>query len=110
MSTLIVLLPLLPLESLGAATPYDYVLSDDDRTPTQHDRAAASLLPSGSGVTEVVAVVPAQALSWHRVELPKGSLGRASLGGKGSGRSAGSGTPRLRAMLDGLLEDRLLEE
>ncbi|MDB5892775.1 MAG: hypothetical protein JWQ88_306 [Rhodoferax sp.] len=110
MSTLIVLLPLLPLESLGAATLYDYVLSDDDRTPTQHDRAAASLLPAGArGVTEVVAVVPARALSWHRVELPKGSFGRATLG-KGGGRGTGGGTPRLRALFDGLLEDRLLEE
>jgi general secretion pathway protein L len=111
MSTLIVLLPLLPLESLGAATPYDYVLSDDDRTPTQHDRAAASLLPGGArGATELVAVVPAQALSWHRLTLPKGSLGRATLGGRRGGNAGGNGTPRLRAVLDGLLEERLLEE
>jgi len=107
MSTLIVLLPPLPLESFSAATPFDYVLSEDDRTPTQHDRAAASLLPaSAKGGTEVVAVVPAQALSWHRLELPRGSLGRGTLAGK----STGGGTPRLRALLEGLLEERLLEE
>ncbi|MDB5851589.1 MAG: hypothetical protein JWP29_5341 [Rhodoferax sp.] len=110
MSTLIVLLPLPPLETFSAATPFDYVLSDDDRSLTQHDRAAASLLPAGSkGSTEVVAVVPAQALSWHRLELPRGSLGRNATAGKAS-RGASGGTPRLRAVLEGLLEDRLLEE
>ncbi len=44
--------------------------------------------------TDTVAVVPARALSWHQVELPKGTL-----------RS-----PRLRAVLEGLLEDLLLDE
>ncbi len=110
MSTLIVLLPLLPLESFSAATAFDYVLSEDDRTPSLHDRAAAALLPAGAkGATEVVAVVPAQALSWHRLELPRGSLGRGSQVGKSAGKASG-GTPRLRAVLEGLLEDRLLEE
>jgi general secretion pathway protein L len=44
--------------------------------------------------TDTVAVVPAHALSWHRVQLPTGSLR----------------TPRLRAVLEGLLEDMLLDE
>jgi general secretion pathway protein L len=44
--------------------------------------------------TDTVAVVPACALSWHQVQLPKGSL-----------RS-----PRLRTVLEGLLEDLLLDE
>ena len=115
MSTLIVLLPLLPPESFSAATPFDYVLTDDDRSAAQQDRAAASILPaSAKGGTEVVAVVPAQALSWHRLELPRGSLGRgataATVGAKRSGKGAAGGTPRLRAVLEGLLEDRLLEE
>lgn len=115
MSTLIVLLPPLPLESFSAATPFDYVLSEDDRSPTRHDRAAASLLPAGAkGGTEVVAVVPAQALSWHRLELPRGSLGRGAMARtaavKASSKTSSGGTPRLRAVLEGLLEDRLLEE
>src|SRR5207237_8097175 len=47
---------------------------------------------AGSGMG---AVVPATMLSWHRVELPKGVTAR---------------TPRLRAVLEGLLEDRLLDD
>lgn len=99
MSTLIVLLP---LESTGSAGPLDYVLTPDGHSVGSHDRAPAALLPVATA-TELVAVVPAQALSWHRIELPKGSLQRSSLG-----RAAD--TPRLRALLEGLLEERLLEE
>lgn len=93
MSTLIVVLP---LDTPGAATPLEYVLSADGRTVTSHAQAVAALLPAAR---ETVAVVPAQLLSWHRVELPKGSLSRGA-----------AGTPRLRALLEGLLEDRLLDE
>ncbi|HVR48750.1 MAG TPA: type II secretion system protein GspL, partial [Pseudorhodoferax sp.] len=93
MSTLIVVLP---LDTPGAATPLEYVLSADGRTVTSHAQAVAALLPAAR---ETVAVVPAQLLSWHRVELPKGSLARGA-----------AGTPRLRALLEGLLEDRLLDE
>lgn len=42
-----------------------------------------------------VVVVPAQALSWHQVQLPTGGLRPAA---------------RLRAMLEGLLEDQLLDD
>ena len=52
--------------------------------------------------TETVALVPAHALSWHQVQLPPGTLG----GGMFKERSA----PRLRAVLEGLLEDRLLDD
>ena len=46
-----------------------------------------------------MAVVPARALSWQRVQLPPGlALG------------AGQQTPRLRSVLEGLLEDRLLDD
>ncbi|WP_367847391.1 type II secretion system protein GspL [Rhodoferax sp. WC2427] len=95
MSTLIVLLPLEPATGM-----FDYVLTADGRSAGSHDRAAAALLPRS---TELVAVVPAQALSWHQVSLPKGSLKQGTLGGA-------IDSPRLRAVLDGLLEDRLLEE
>lgn len=93
MSTLIVVLP---LDTPGAATPLEYVLSADGRTVAAHAQAVAALLPAAR---ETVALVPAQALSWHRVELPKGALARGA-----------TGTPRLRALLEGLLEDRLLDD
>lgn len=92
MRTLIITLPL-PGE---AANEYAYVLSPDGLEVGSAASASAALLPLPGGAgAEVVAVVPARALSWHQVELPKGT-------------SAGS--PRLRAVLDGLLEDRLLDE
>jgi len=47
-------------------------------------------------------VVPAQHLSWHRLELPRGTLDRKLF--------ADSDAVRLRAVLDGLLEDRLLDD
>jgi general secretion pathway protein L len=101
MSTLIVTLP---LELSGAATPYDHVLTPDGRTMGPHARAPANLLPAPAGATgEVVAVVPVQALSWHRVELPKGTLQKSMFSGAGS-------SPRLQSVLEGLLEDRLLDE
>lgn len=50
--------------------------------------------------SETVAVLGAQWLSWHRVTLPRGTLGRA-------GARKGS---RLRAVLEGLLEEQLLED
>ncbi|KQP48595.1 type II secretion system protein GspL [Pseudorhodoferax sp. Leaf274] len=93
MSTLIVVLP---LDTPGAATPLEYVLSADGRSVSGHAHAIAALLPAAR---ETVALVPAQALSWHRVELPKGALARGA-----------TGTPRLRALLEGLLEDRLLDD
>lgn len=102
MSTLIVLLPLEPASAAGSASALDYVLTPDGHSVGSHDRAPAALLPAATAAG-LVAVVPAQALSWHRIELPKGSLQRSALG-----RAAD--TPRLRALLEGLLEERLLEE
>jgi general secretion pathway protein L len=79
-----------------AQTEFPYALSSDRRSVASHGSAPAALLPQPTGAgAEVVAIVPAAALSWHQVELPKGT-------------SAGS--PRLRAVLEGLLEDRLLDE
>lgn len=60
-----------------------------------------SLTPLALGA-ETVALVPAQALSWHQVQLPAGTLARGML----AERSA----PRLRAVLEGLLEDHLLDD
>jgi general secretion pathway protein L len=97
MSTLILHLP---LGRPGNAAEYSYTLTADGHSATSHATAPAALLPEPTRPGgEVVAVVPARALSWQRVQLPPGlPLG------------AGQQTPRLRAVLDGLLEDRLLDD
>jgi general secretion pathway protein L len=93
MSALIVLIPPHPVST---ATEFAYAVTNDSATVARHGAAQASVLPVPSGAgAEVVAVVPVTMLSWHRVELPKGVTAR---------------SPRLRAVLDGLLEDRLLDE
>jgi len=98
MSLLIITLPLEPSDE---AALFDYVQSDDGRTVTSQASVPLALLPAASRQTEVLAVVPLQALSWHRVTLPPGSLPR-TLSDRGS--------KRLRTILDGLLEDHLLDE
>ena len=93
MSVLVVLLPENPT---SVASEFGYALTLDGQSVQGHGSAAASLLPAPAGAgAEVVAVVPVERLSWHRVDLPKGSS---------------TGSPRLRAVLEGLLEDRLLDE
>ncbi|TFZ06576.1 general secretion pathway protein GspL [Ramlibacter henchirensis] len=93
MSSLYVLLPATPVT---AQTELEYVVSSNGRAVSHHAAAPVALLPPVSGAgSEVVLVAPAAALSWHRVELPKG---------------LGPRSPRLRAVLEGLLEDRLLDE
>jgi general secretion pathway protein L len=49
-----------------------------------------------------VAVIPSRALSWHQIQLPAGTLS--------SGWMQERSSPRLRAILEGLLEDQLLED
>lgn len=98
MPTLIVTLP----DGLPTATSIcSTVLTDDARTVTEHATTALSLLPDPAG-GEIVAVVPVSQLSWHRLDLPKGTLDRGLF-------QDGSPT-RLRAVLEGLIEDRLLDE
>jgi general secretion pathway protein L len=93
MSSLIVSLPLEPATS---ATEWAYAVTADGRTLADHGRTAAALLPLPRGAgAEVVALVPAQALAWHRIDLPKGMA---------------AGTPRLRAALEGVLEEELLDD
>ncbi len=82
---------------------HGYVLSPDGRTVDTHSLGPLDQCPgTGQAALEVVAVVPAQALSWHRVQLPAGTLAR--------GWRAERSAPRLRAVLEGLLEDQLLDE
>jgi len=81
-----------PLPPVPVGAEYGWALSGDDGlTLLSHGHAPLDLLPAAS---EVMLGVPATALSWHQVTLPQGSL---------------RGAPRLRSVLDGLLEDRLLD-
>jgi general secretion pathway protein L len=78
--------------SLSAAAPtsaLDWVRSPNGQQLGEHGSCAAALLPADD---DVALVLPPRAVSWHQVALPK---------------VAGS---RLRAALDGLLEDRLLAD
>lgn len=92
-----ILLLQLPTTPPGPSVAYGQAwldtLSADTRVQRSH--APMALLPPAQRQTEVVAMVPASALSWHRVSLPAG-LGKSSA--------------RLQAALIGLLEDRLLQD
>ena len=92
MSTLIICLP---LAAPGATTPYDYAITPDGQSLTEHASVLLALLPAPAKGGDVVALVPASLLSWHAVDLPKG---------------VGPGSPRLRLVLENLLEDRLLDD
>ncbi len=87
----------LPTSPPGPSAAYGQAwldtVSADARVQASH--APLALLPHAQRHTDVVAMVPAAALSWHRVSLPAG-LGKAS--------------GRLQAALAGLLEDRLLQD
>jgi general secretion pathway protein L len=90
MPLLIVTLPPPPAPAGGE---FGWVMwSSDGRKYRSRGSALPSLLPTSD---EVTLALPAAALSWHQVMLPQGSL---------------SGATRLRAVLNGLLEDRLLDE
>lgn len=120
MTTLIVTLPL----SLAASnTEYDYVLSPDGIALAKHGRSTADLLPSTHSLSgEVVAIVPARALSWHRISLPRGTLNKRRSDEaiertanrlplpKSAGHPVISNPQRLRAVLTGLLEEHLLDD
>jgi general secretion pathway protein L len=98
MTTLIVTLPTaLPTPT----TTCSIVLTRDGRTVNQQTEAPPSLWPDTAD-GEIVAVVPASQLSWHQLTLPKGTLDR--------GLFQDSGPSRLRTVIEGLIEDRLLDE
>ena len=89
MSLLLIALP------PGPPASYDFATSADGQAVTAAGSAAPALLPPAGRGVEVVALVPASQLSWQRVTLPRGT---------------GPGAPRLRAILDGLLEEQLLDD
>lgn len=80
---------------VGPQVRYPYITSKDGIHTHQYGHAPAALLPAPGRGGELVAIVPAIHLSWHEVRLPKG---------------VGHGSPRLRQVLEGLLEDKLLAE
>ena len=87
------LLVTIPLPSAPAGGEYGWDLWSADGSKLRSSGSALpALLPSGEDLT---LAVPAAALSWHEVTLPQGSL---------------NSPVRLRAVLAGLLEDRLLED
>lgn len=94
MRTLIVQLP---LGAPSSSTTYPHALIQIDATAPEVSlqRAAVNLLPTADRQTDVVALVPAQALSWHKVNLPAGLHKQPA---------------KLKAALQGLLEERLLDE
>ncbi|PVE41258.1 type II secretion system protein GspL [Limnohabitans planktonicus] len=87
----------LPFGMPGTTTVYAHALVHTDSPPASLNVqwAQTPLLPRADRQTEVVALVPAGALSWHRVTLPAGLHKQAS---------------RLQAALQGLLEDALLDD
>ena len=87
------LLVALPPASAPAAGELGYAqVADDGSTLLSQGSAPLALLPAGGDVTVVLGI---EALSWHQLTLPQGSLANAT---------------RLRSVLDGLLEDRLLDD
>jgi general secretion pathway protein L len=91
MSKLIVSLPYPSLAGNGNAS-YQYVLSNDAQNRDHRGNTGLATLSELPKADATILVVPARALSWHQVDLPKVPKAR------------------LRAALDGLLEERLLDD
>lgn len=101
MPTLLLRISLAP--SSATAPECDYVLSHDGQRIALQGRSALALLPmQKTRDTEVVAVLPASALSWHKVALPQRVAA--------SVLSSRSEPARVRAVLSGAMEDVLLDE
>ena len=98
---MLTLIVTLPLKRPTATTSCKAVLTEDGRTVQRHVDVPLALLSAPAGA-EIVALIPADALSWHQLALPRGTLDKGFF-------QEGNGV-KLRAVLDGLLEDRLLDE
>lgn len=88
---------LMPPADPGATAGWGYAWADDG-TVGDSGHTSLDLLPRPARGQACVLVWPTQRLSWQRVTLPTGSLGRNRSGA------------RLRQILDGLLEDQLLQD
>ncbi len=80
----------------SAPTACAAVWFDGTTVLRQTESPLAQLIPADG--TDTVVLVPGHLLSWHLLQLPRGTLAR-----------AGDGT-RLRAVLQGMLEEHLLDE
>jgi general secretion pathway protein L len=87
-NSVLILCPTLPLAT-SEDPHFQWVRTTAGQSADDHGQSQLSLLPMDR---EVVLVVPPQLLSWHRVNPPKVPA------------------KRLRAVLEGLLEDQLLDE
>lgn len=94
MRTLIIQLPPGPA-SPATVYPHAVVQPEQAETAVRLQWSTLALLPAADRHTEVIALLPVASVSWHRVELPTGLHKQ---------------TARLQAALQGLLEDRLLDE
>lgn len=84
-----------PSRSTDFNSPLVFAQSVDGQTVSHSGHASAALLPKPDKGVITTLVLPVQDVSWHRVQLPVMSL---------------KDRPRVRAVLQGLLEDQLLED
>jgi general secretion pathway protein L len=88
--------------AVGNAQEVDYVLLRDDQQIASQGRAALALLPLAGRGTEVIAVLPARAVSWHLLSLPARVAA--------SVLSPRAEPARARSVLVGALEEQLLDD
>ncbi len=87
---------LLPLKAFSAQSEFEFIVTVDGATVAQTGRVRAEALPLLDKLGDVcIATVPLQALSWHAVTFPDGVTPASS---------------RMRKVLEGLLEDKLLDD
>ena len=89
----------LPAEYASAGGEYSYVLSNDGLHIQRNGQATPTLLPSAGRTSQVTAVIPASRLSWHSIALPPGLQ-----------LHSRRQQQRVRAVLTGLLEEKLLDD
>jgi general secretion pathway protein L len=88
---------ILQAPAASGAGAWRWVGVDDAGRVLAPGQGSLATVPRPPGGTLTVLLVPAENLSWHRLVLPPRSVSRA-------------GAARVRAVLDGALEDRLLDE
>lgn len=82
-----------PITVEGASDEFAYALMSSAGAVSGHGQATPALLPAADQVT---LIVPAQALSWHAVQLPK--------------MPRSSAQQKVQAVLAGILEEHLLDD
>jgi general secretion pathway protein L len=85
----------LPIATPDLSPSYDYLRATDAAGSPDHGSATLPKLALALPRGDIFVLVPISKLSWHAVTLPKGME---------------PGSPRLRTVLDSLLEDRLLDD